>query len=155
MCLLGGYFFFFNDTATTEIYTLSLHDALPISQRDITERKRAEEALKESEERFRATFHQAAVGVAHVGLDGRWLRVNERLSEIVGYPREELLNKTFQGITHPEDLEKDLGYVRRLLAGEIETYSMDKRYFKKDGSIVWINLTGSLVREAGGSPRTS
>ncbi|MDQ3589251.1 MAG: PAS domain S-box protein [Actinomycetota bacterium] len=125
------------------------------TQRDITERKRAEEALKESEERFRATFHQAAVGVAHVGLDGRWLRVNERLSEIVGYPREELLNKTFQDITHPEDLEKDLGYVRRLLAGEIETYSIEKRYFKKDGSIVWINLTGSLVREAGGSPRTS
>jgi PAS domain S-box-containing protein len=87
------------------------------TQRDITERKRAEEALKESEERFRATFHQAAVGVAHVGLDGRWLKVNERLSEIVGYPREELLIKTFQDITHPEDLEKDLGYVRRLLAG--------------------------------------
>ena len=125
------------------------------AQKEIAERKRAEEELRKSEERFRATFHQAAVGVAHVGLDGRWLKVNERLSEIVGYPREELLNKTFQDITHPEDLEKDLGYVRRLLAGEIETYSMEKRYFKKDGSIVWINLTVSLVREAGGSQRTS
>ena len=97
------------------------------TQRDITERKQAEEVLKESEERFRATFHQAAVGVAHVGLDGRWLRVNERLSEIVGYPREELLGLTFQDITHPEDLETDLGYVRRLLAGESETYSIEKR----------------------------
>ena len=69
------------------------------TQRDITERKRAEEALKESEERFRATFHQAAVGVAHAGLDGRWRRCNERLSEIVGYPHEELLGLTFQDIT--------------------------------------------------------
>jgi PAS domain S-box-containing protein len=122
------------------------------TQRDITERKRAEEALRESEERFRATFHQAAVGVAHVGLDGRWLRVNERLSEIVGYPREELLGLTFQDITYPEDLEMDLDYVRRLLAGEIDTYSVEKRYLRKDGSLVWINLTASLMRAPAGEP---
>jgi PAS domain S-box-containing protein len=122
------------------------------TQRDITERKRAEEALRESEERFRATFHQAAVGVAHVGLDGRWLRVNERLSEIVGYPREELLGLTFQDITYPEDLEMDLDYVRRLLAGEIDTYSVEKRYLRKDGSLVWINLTASLMLAPAGEP---
>jgi two-component system sensor histidine kinase/response regulator len=120
--------------------------------RNIAERKRAEEALRESEERFRATFEQAAVGIAHVGTDGRWLRVNRKLCEIVGYPREELLEKTFQDITHPDDLGKDLEQARKLLAGEIGTYSMEKRYFRKDGSTVWINLTGSLVRDRGGEP---
>ena len=93
-------------------------------QNDITGRKQAEEALRESEERFRVTFEQAAVGVAHVGLDGRWLRVNQKLCEIVDYTREELLKRTFQDITHPEDLQANLEYVRRLLAGEIETFSM-------------------------------
>ncbi|MDP9477609.1 MAG: PAS domain S-box protein [Actinomycetota bacterium] len=111
-----------------------------------------EERLLESEERFRATFEQAAVGMAHVGVDGRWLRVNQKLCDIVGYPREELLGLRFQDITHPEDLETDLGYLRRLLIGEIGTYSMEKRYFRKDGSIVWINLTVSLVREDSGEP---
>src|SRR5215210_1290834 len=108
--------------------------------------------LLKSEERFRATFEQAAVGIPHVGVDGGWLRVNDRLCDIVGYTREELLQKTFQNITHPEDLETDLDHLRRLLAGEIGTYSTEKRYFRKDGSIVWIDLTVSLVREASGEP---
>jgi PAS domain S-box-containing protein len=120
--------------------------------RDITERRRTEDELRASEERFRATFEQAAVGVAHVGLDGRWLRVNNKLLEITGYPREELLQKTFQDITHPDDLDADLEQASQLLAGEIETYSMEKRYTKKDGSTVWINLTASLVREPSGKP---
>jgi PAS domain S-box-containing protein len=90
--------------------------------------------------------------MAHVGADGSWLRVNQKLCDIVGYPREELLGLRFQDITHPEDLEVDLGYLRRLLAGELGTYSMEKRYFRKDGSIVWINLTVSLVRENSGEP---
>jgi PAS domain S-box-containing protein len=123
-----------------------------INQRDITERKEAEDRLRESEERFRATFEQAAVGVAHVGPDGRWLRVNQRLCDIVGHTREELLQKTFQEITHPDDLETDLEQVRRLLAGEIDIYSMEKRYIKKAGSTVWIDLTVSLVREPSGEP---
>jgi PAS domain S-box-containing protein len=88
-----------------------------------------------------------------VGVDGRWLRVNQRLCEIVGYTREELLEKAIQDITHPEDLDADLQQVGRLLAGRIETYSMEKRYIKKDGSIVWINLTSSLVREPSGDPK--
>jgi PAS domain S-box-containing protein len=120
--------------------------------RDITERRRTEDELRASEERFRATFEQAAVGVAHLGSDGRWLRVNNKLFEITGYPREELLQKNFQDITHPDDLGADLEKARQLLAGEIETYSMEKRYIKKDGSTVWINLTGSLVRESSGEP---
>ena len=78
--------------------------------RDITERKHAEEALRESEERFRATFEQAAVGVSHVALDGRWIRVNQKLCDILGYPRGELLSLTFQDITHPDDLDRDVGH---------------------------------------------
>ena len=119
---------------------------------DITERKRAEEALKESEERFRVTFEQAAVGVAHVSTDGRWLRVNNKVCEITGYARDELLGKTFQDITHPDDLEKDLEHLGRLLAGEIRTYSTEKRYLRKDGSVVWINLTVSAVGDDSGRP---
>jgi PAS domain S-box-containing protein len=115
---------------------------------DITDRKLAEVALQESEERFRATFDQAAVGIAHVGLDGRWLQVNDRLCEIVGYCREELLQTTFQAITYPDDLDTDLNYVNQLLAGEIPTYSMEKRYICKDGMPTWINLTVALVRDA-------
>src|SRR5919107_496957 len=123
------------------------------TQRDITERKQAEEELRESEERFRGTFEQATVGIAHVATDGHWLRVNRRLCDIVGYEKEELLGLTFQDITPPDDLEADLGGARRLLAGEIETYSREKRYFRKDGSIVWIYLTVSLVRSPLGEPR--
>jgi PAS domain S-box-containing protein len=121
-------------------------------QNDITERRRFEEILRESEERFRATFEHAAVGAAQVGMDGRWLRVNRRLCEIVGYSEEELLARTFQDITHPDDLEEDLDRVRRLLAGELDTYTIEKRYVKKDGSEVWVNLTVSLVGDATGEP---
>jgi PAS domain S-box-containing protein len=121
-------------------------------QYDITERKRFEEALKASEERFRAIFEQAAVGVGQVALNGRWLGVNDKLCEITGYRREELLQKTFQDITHPDDLDKDLEQAEQLLNGEIDTYSMEKRYLKRDNSNVWINLTVSLVRGPSGSP---
>jgi PAS domain S-box-containing protein len=120
---------------------------------DITEEIRTRAVLEESEERFRATFEQAAVGIAHVGPDGQWLRVNQKLCDIVGYRPEELLALTFQDITHPEDLEADLAQVRRLLAGEIQTYAMEKRYFRKDRSLVWINLTVSLVRTPQGQPK--
>ena len=108
--------------------------------------------LRENEQRFRATFEQAAVGIAHVAPDGRWLRVNQRLCAIVGYTYEELLQKTFQDITHPDDLDADLAYVRAMLAGEIANYSMEKRYFHKNGCVVWINLTVSLVRDIAGVP---
>ncbi|MDP9410594.1 MAG: PAS domain S-box protein [Actinomycetota bacterium] len=121
-------------------------------QNDITERRRIEEVLRESEERFRATFEHAAVGAAQVGIDGRWLRVNRRLCEIVGYSEDELRARTFQEITHPDDLEEDLELTRKMLAGELQTYTLEKRYIRKDGSGVWVNLTVSLVRDASGEP---
>lgn len=106
-------------------------------------------AIAEAELRkqLRNTFEQAAVGIAHVAPDGRWLRVNQKLCEIVGYSEGELLQKKFQDITHPQDLASDLDLVRQMLAGEIRTYSMTKRYIRKDESLVWVNLTVSLVRD--------
>ncbi|HEY9747754.1 MAG TPA: PAS domain S-box protein [Allocoleopsis sp.] len=115
---------------------------------EIIERRCMEATLRESEQRFRATFEQAAVGIAHVGLDGRWLRVNQKLCSIVGYDRLELLNSTFQEITYPADLNADLERVQQVLAGIIPTFSMEKRYIRRDGSLIWVNLTVSLVREA-------
>jgi PAS domain S-box-containing protein len=141
-----------------ELYVSPVHDEDGLLtnfvgvQNDITERRRIEEVLRESEERFRATFEHAAVGAAHVGIDGRWLRVNRRLSEIVGYEREELLERTFQDITHPDDLEGYLEQMRLMLEGELQTYTMEKRYLRKGGPEVWVNLTVSLVRDASGEP---
>ena len=116
---------------------------------DITDRKLAEERMRESEERFRGTFANAAVGIGHVGLDGRWLRFNDRLCDITGYPRDELSVLTFQDITHPEDLETDLDHVRALVTGESERYTMEKRYLRRDRTPIWVNLTVSLNRSAG------
>jgi PAS domain S-box-containing protein len=123
-----------------------------VGTRDITDQKLAEEGLRAGENRLRAIFENAAVGIGRVSPDGRWLEVNQRLCDIVGYTREELMMKTFADITHPEDLEADWRQARQLLAGEIETYSMEKRYLRRDGSTIWVNLTASLVRKADGSP---
>ena len=91
-------------------------------------------------------------GVALVALDGRWLRVNRSLCDIVGYSEPELLASDFQTITHPDDLEADLSYVRQLIAGEIRNYHMTKRYLHKQGHIVWILLSVSLMRNEAGEP---
>jgi PAS domain S-box-containing protein len=121
--------------------------------RDITERRRVELALLEAEQRYHATFDNAAVGIAHVGLDGRWLRFNDAVCAITGYSREELKSKTFADITHPDDLDADWALARRVASGEIPTYSIEKRYFRKDGSIVWVTLTVSLLRDTAGAPQ--
>ena len=150
-------------------------EGLVFNRRDVTDRVRAEQEIKrlnkelegrvaertaqleatlaeltESEERFRVTFEQAAVGVAHVSPDGRWLRVNDKVCEITGYTREELSRLTFQDITHLDDLQKDLDNLDRLLAGEKSTYSTEKRYRRKDCSVVWIYLTVAAVGDTPG-----
>lgn len=114
---------------------------------DISDLKWAEQQLQATQEQFGATFEQAAVGLAHLSLDGQWLQVNQRLCEILGYERSELLNHTFHEITHPEDIATDLANREQLLQGQIQTFSVEKRYLRKDGAIVWVNLTVSLLRE--------
>jgi len=109
--------------------------------------KRADE-LVISEARFSGAFVYSPIGMALVSTEGKWLKANVSLCKMLGYSEEELLAKTFQDITHPDDLQMDLNYVSQLLAGEIETYSMEKRYFHKQGQIIWILLSASLVKDS-------
>lgn len=118
----------------------------------VRERDENARALKESEARFRGTFDNAAVGMAHVGADGSWLRVNQRLCDLVGYSREELLSGGFQNITHPDDLAHDLRLFDLLMRGKIDRYRIEKRYFHKDGRVIWIDLTTALQRDEHGKP---
>ena len=121
--------------------------------RDISHLKEIELKLRESEERFRNAFENAATGEALVSLDGNFMQVNRSLCEIVGYSETELLNRNFQSITHPEDLNLDLNYVRQLLAGTIRTYQMEKRYYHKLGHTVWVLLSVSLVKDIDNQPK--
>jgi len=123
---------------------------------DITERKRLEESLRESEERFRAFFELAAVGAVQAEpATGRFLQVNQRFCEIVGYSREELSSKTFLDLTHPDDREDDWQRFVRLMHGEIPEYVSEKRYLRKDGEAVWVHASVTLTRDAQGNPLRS
>jgi PAS domain S-box-containing protein len=115
--------------------------------------RRSLRALLESELRYRDTFEHAAVGIANTGLDGRWLRVNRRYQEILGYGEEELRTRTFADVTHPDDVGEDVALADRLIRGEVNVYALEKRYVRKDGRTTWVNLTVSLVRDADGAPR--
>ncbi|MES2618046.1 MAG: PAS domain S-box protein [Bacteroidota bacterium] len=119
---------------------------------DITLQKNIEGKLSISEEEFRGAFENSAIGIALVSTEGKWLKINEKISGFLGYSKEELLATTFQEITHPDDLELDLSKMHQLLNGEINKYSIEKRYFKKDGQIIWILLNVSLVRDADNKP---
>jgi two-component system NtrC family sensor kinase len=116
----------------------------------LSEQHRLHKHLSESELRLQAMFEQAAVGMAVVAADGKLLRVNRRLCEIVGYPTDELLTKRFAELTHPEDLAVDLEASRALRSGEMASYSREKRYLRKDGGIVWIKLAVGPVRDVEG-----
>jgi PAS domain S-box-containing protein len=114
--------------------------------------ERAAQALQESESRFRAIFEQVAVGMAQSSPDGRFIRLNQRFCEIMGYTQEELLGRTFREITHPDDIARDQQGVAQLLRGELGRYAVEKRYVRKDGAVVWANLTLSLLHSAAGDP---
>lgn len=119
---------------------------------DVTKQVMSEARLLESEERFRHAFEYSAVGLALLEPNGTWMAVNKAVCDIVGYTEAELLKLTFQDITHPDDLEKDLDNVNELIRGESTHYQMEKRYLHKNGHVVWILLTASLVKEDDGSP---
>ncbi len=119
---------------------------------DVSAQNHVVAALVESEERFRRTFEHIAVGMAVVSLTGQWLRVNQRLCDIVGYTQHELMQGSFQDITHPDDLHRDLALMHDLQSGRIDSYEMDKRYLRKDGSSVWTTLTGFVKRDVAGQP---
>jgi two-component system, cell cycle sensor histidine kinase and response regulator CckA len=117
---------------------------------DITGRKEAEAKLRESEERFRRVFEEGPLGVALVARDSRFLKVNGALCQMVGYTEEELIQKRFADITHPNDVRADVELAEQLFKREIPFYRIQKRYVKKTGEIVWINLTASLLCDRDG-----
>jgi PAS domain S-box-containing protein len=117
-----------------------------------TEAESANERLRESEERFRLTIDEAPIGMALVALDGRFVRVNRALSEIVGYNSNELTTMTFQVITYPDDLDTDVALAGQLRRGEIPRYQLEKRHIRKDGTIVDILLSRSILRSRDGAP---
>jgi PAS domain S-box-containing protein len=136
-----------------ELRIVSREDgALVCIERDLTERRRAQVRLRESEERFRAAFDHSAIGIALVALDGRWLHVNAALCRILGYDERTLRTLDFQTLTHPEDRADNLVLLRRALAGEIDHYELEKRYIHRDGRTISALLTASIVRDAGGTP---
>ena len=135
------------------IVAVKLNDGLAVTFRNITDRKRAEIALRDSEERFRAIFEQAAVGIAKTALSGQFMRVNPGFCQIVRYAESELLQKNWQAITHPDDIEGDREYVRSLLSGNIQTFSLEKRLLCKDRAVRWANVTVSAMRDANGTPQ--
>ncbi|MPZ70802.1 MAG: PAS domain S-box protein [Actinobacteria bacterium] len=147
-CKDGSYIWFettihlSRDADTAEL--VELHT----NSRDVTERKHTESALREAEERFRSAFDFAAIGMALLSEEGRFIRVNRSLCRFLGLTEYELLAKTFQEITHPEDLEKDVRYVQQILSGEIDHYQMEKRYVHAEGHYVWGILSVSLTTDS-------
>jgi diguanylate cyclase (GGDEF)-like protein/PAS domain S-box-containing protein len=116
------------------------------------ERQRAIRQLRENTELFESAFEYAAIGMALVSLEGRWLRVNNAAIELLGYSETELLTNDFQALTHPDDLDKDLELLREMLSGERDTYRMEKRYFHKNRQEIWALLSVSMVRDENGKP---
>ena len=124
--------------AAERLYTVIL--------RDITQRKEVEEELREKEERFRSMYEHAAVGFAQVGVDGVYLMVNRALCEMLGYSQPELLNRTSESVSHPEDRERESVLLESLLSGESDFYEIEKRYVHHSGATVWVSVTSSIVR---------
>ena len=125
---------------------------LALSIQYAIQRKQVESALRESQQLFESAFHYAAIGMALVAPNGHWLQVNQSLCTLLGYTEQELLAKTLQAITHPEDRQTVLEHVRQILAGEIQTFQMEKRYIHKRGRVIWVLLGVSLMRDEHDQP---
>ncbi|MDH4183894.1 MAG: PAS domain S-box protein [Nitrospinota bacterium] len=123
------------------------------SIRDISDIELAQQALSESEEKFRSSFENAAIGMVLTDLEGKFLSVNPAFCLMTGYSRDELLSRTFAQITHPEDVDEDLSNLRRAIAGQIDTFQLEKRYVHKQGEDVWVNLNVAIVRRLDRTPR--
>ena len=122
-------------------------------EQEISERKLAEESLRESEEQFRAMFEVASIGIAQADIrTGQWLRVNQKMCAITGYSAEEMLQMRVPEITHPEDRQRDWEAFQRVVRGEAPDYRMEKRYVRKDGTPVWVNVNMTVIRDADGQP---
>ena len=120
---------------------------------DNSEQKKSKINLQESEKKFHSVFEQAAVGIALVSITGTFLEVNQKLCDILGYSKAQLMGKTFQEITHPDDVDADIRSLGQMLRKERQTYNIEKRYFDKNGQIIWIDLTVSLVSSTQGEPK--
>lgn len=125
-------------------------DTVVLSGLDITERKNTEAALQASERRYRALVEATPVGVSHNAIDGRFEYVNRTFCQLLGYSAEELGRRTWQEVTHPDDLNKDTALAKAVIAGKIPHYSIEKRYIRKDGSIIWVSLFGTFVLDGEG-----
>lgn len=132
--------------------TFDGHPAILGLIRDISKRSEAERALRESEELFANAFRYSPHGMAFVSLEGRWLRANKSLCDLLGYSEEELRTISFQTVTHPEDVAEDLAQLTRLLSGEIPSYNRVKRYYRKDSRLIWVSVAVSAIHDAAGAP---
>jgi PAS domain S-box-containing protein len=128
------------------------HQVRITAWRDITAHKKAEAALRESQERFKSAFELSGIGMALIDLEGRYLQVNQALCDMLGYSEAELLLTNFQAITHPSDLNNDLEHIKQLLTNQTSSYDIEKRYLHKNDAIIWVLLTRSLVRDNRGQP---
>lgn len=127
-------------------------DKMQVIGRDVTKLVEAQHQIQVSEAKFRSAFEHSAIGMALVSTDSKWLQVNKELCQIVGYSEDELLHKPSKDITHPEDVSGDHEFQQQLLRGAQDTFQREKRYLHRDGSVVWVNLNASIVKDADGLP---
>lgn len=143
-CKNGNYIWLETTSKTVRDHTQKVLEIVAVS-RNISDRKQIEIALRESEEKFRRLFEDAPIGMAIVNTYGKLLQVNPAFCKLLGYTEAELENCTFKDFTHPEDIEREMFYIEKCWRGEIKNYKIEKRYIKKNGEIVWVNLTTGLI----------